>query len=120
MATTLKKMINQLPPERRRRVKARAHELIAEELSLRDLRKALNLTQDHVAETLNIGQDSVSRLEQRSDLLLSTLGNYVSAMGGSIELIARFPDRPPVTLLGLTGLSNEDVKPKRKSRARPT
>lgn len=117
MATTLKTMMDRLPAERRERVKARAEELVAEELTLRDLRKARDLTQERMAEMLEIGQDSVSRLEQRSDLLLSTLRSYVSAMGGSLELVARFPDRPAVTLSGLTGLSNEDKKPKRKSKA---
>ena len=107
MATTLKTMMDRLPAERRERVKARAEELIAEELTLRDLRKARDLTQERMAEMLDIGQDSISRLEQRSDLLLSTLRSYVSAMGGSLELVARFPDRPAVTLSGLTGLSNE-------------
>lgn len=117
MATTLKTIMDRLPSERRERVKARAEELISEELTLRDLRKARDLTQERMAEILEIGQDSVSRLEQRSDLLLSTLRSYVSAMGGSIELVARFPDRPAVTLSGLTGLSNEDGKPKRKRKA---
>lgn len=116
MATTLKTMMDRLPAERRERVNARAEELIAEELTLRDLRKARDLTQERMAEMLDIGQDSISRLEQRSDLLLSTLRSYVSAMGGSLELVARFPDRPAVTLSGLTGLSNEDTKPKRKSK----
>jgi len=104
MATTLKTMMDRLPAERRKRVAARAEELIAEELTLRDLRKARDLTQERMAELLHIGQDSVSRLEQRSDLLLSTLRSYVSAMGGTLELIARFPDRPPVVVSGLAGL----------------
>jgi transcriptional regulator with XRE-family HTH domain len=117
MATTLKTMMDRLPAERRERVKARAEELIAEELTLRDLRKARDLTQERMAEMLDIGQDSISRLEQRSDLRLSTLRSYVSAMGGSLELVARFPDRPAVSLTGLTGLSSEDKKPKRKSKS---
>ena len=54
-------------------MEARAAELIAEEMTLRDLRKARKLTQVRMAHTLGITQDSVSRLEQRSDLLLSTL-----------------------------------------------
>ncbi len=117
MATTLKALMDRLPAERQERITARAEALIAEELTLRDLRKARDLTQERMAEILNIGQDSVSRLEQRSDLLLSTLRSYISAMGGSLELVARFPDRPAVTLAGITGLSNEDKKPKRKNKA---
>lgn len=110
MATTLETIMNQLPVDRREQIEARAEELIAEELSLRDLRKARDLTQKRMAEILNIGQDSVSRLEQRSDLLLSTLSSYVSAMGGTLELVARFPDRPAITLSGLTGLPSDDIK----------
>lgn len=117
MATTLKTMMDRLPAERRKRVEARADELIAEELTLRDLRKARDLTQERMAEMLGIGQDSVSRLEQRSDLLLSTLRGYVHAMGGSLDLVARFPDRPAVTLSGLTGFAREDKKPGRKTKS---
>ena len=117
MATTLKAMMDRLPADRRERVKARAEELIAEELTLRDLRKARDLTQERMAELLDIGQDSVSRLEQRSDLLLSTLRSYVNAMGGSLELIARFPDRPAVILSGLAGLSAEEKRAPRKKKA---
>lgn len=90
-----------LDPERRRIVEERAAELIAEEMTLRQLRKARQLTQARVAAELGITQDGVSRLEQRSDLLLSTLRKTVEAMGGSLSLIARFPDRPPVELSGI-------------------
>ncbi len=107
MTTTLKHKMDQLPAKRRAKVEARAQELIAEEMTLRDLRRALDLTQERMAEMLDIGQDSVSRLEKRSDLLLSTLRSYVAAMGGSLELVARFPDRPPVIVSGLTSLEAE-------------
>ena len=70
-------------------------------MTLRELREARRLTQVSVARELGIGQDAVSRLEQRSDLLLSTLRKTVEAMGGSLLLIARFPDRPPVELAGI-------------------
>lgn len=55
-----------------------------------------------MAELLGIGQDSVSRLEKRSDLLLSTLRSYVAAMGGRLRLIAEFPDRPAVDISSLS------------------
>ena len=90
-----------LDPERRRKIEERAAELIAEEMTLRELRKARQLTQARVAAELGISQDGVSRLEQRTDLLLSTLRKTVEAMGGSLTLIARFPDRPPVELSGI-------------------
>ncbi|MDE0459532.1 MAG: helix-turn-helix transcriptional regulator, partial [Chromatiales bacterium] len=78
-----------------------AAEFIAEEMTLRELRKARKFTQASVARELGISQDAISRLEQRSDLLLSTLRRTVEAMGGSLSLVARFPDRPPVELAGI-------------------
>ena len=102
MARTLASKIQQLPATRRKKVKARAAELIAEEMSLRDLRKAMNRTQVEVAKVLKVGQDTVSRYEQRSDMLLSTLQGYVHAMGGELDLIVTFPNRKPVKLKSLS------------------
>lgn len=102
MTTRLHDILKNMSPARRRKIDARAAELVAEEMSLRDLRQALTLTQQRMAKTLGIGQDGVSRLEQRSDLLLSTLRSYVEAMGGHLTLIAEFPDREPVMLSGLS------------------
>ena len=82
MGRTLNEVMAGLPKARRRAVEKRADELIAEELSLRDLRKALQLTQTDVAATLGKGQDEVSRIEQREDLLLSTLQGYVCTFKG--------------------------------------
>ncbi len=107
MARTLNQKIAQLPARRRARVKARAAELIAEELSLQDLRKALNRTQAELARSLNVGQDTVSRYEQRTDMLLSTLQGYVQAMGGELDLVARFPHRKPVRIKALGDLAPE-------------
>ena len=82
-------------------IEARAQALMAEELTLRDLRKALELTQVQLGTTLGIGQEQISRMEQRTDLLLSTLASYVDAMGGKLRLLVEFPDRPPVALAQL-------------------
>ncbi len=70
---------------------------------MRELRRARKLTQVRMAQTLGITQDSVSRLEKRSDLLLSTLRKTVRALGGNLFLIAEFPDRAPVVLSGIAG-----------------
>ena len=102
MTVSLDEMIAGLDPERRRQIEERAQELIAEEMTLRELRKARQLTQVSVARELGVSQDAVSRLERRSDLLLSTLRRTVEAMGGTLSLVARFPDRPPVELAGIT------------------
>ena len=101
MAVNVDDKIAGLDPARRRRVEERAAELIAEEMTLCELRKARRLTQVSVARQLGITQDGVSRLERRSDLLLSTLRRTVEAMGGSLSLVARFPDGPPVELTGI-------------------
>lgn len=107
MGSTLDRKIAQLPAKRRARVKTRAAELIAEELSLQDLRKAMNRTQAEIAKALNVGQDTVSRYERRTDMLLSTLQGYVRAMGGELELVARFPNRQPVRIKALRDLAGD-------------
>lgn len=101
MSRTLADKIQQLPAVRRKKVGARAAELIAEEMSLRDLRKAMNRTQVEVAKALKVGQDTVSRYEKRSDMLLSTLQGYVEAMGGELDLVVTFPNRKAVKLKSL-------------------
>jgi DNA-binding transcriptional regulator YiaG len=106
MARTLAEKIQLLPAARRKKVASRVKELIAEEMSLRDLRKAMNRTQVEVAKALNVGQDTVCRYEQRSDMLLSTLQGYVHAMGGTLDLVVTFPDRKPVRLRSLGELAD--------------
>lgn len=96
--STLQDKLAELPPERRASVMARADELIAEELTLRQLREALNLTQNVIAERLDIGQHSVSRMENRGDIKLSTLRTYIEALGGQMNISATFPDQGEVKL----------------------
>jgi len=102
-----------LPKTRRKKVEARAAALIAEEMSLQDLRKARKQTQVRVAKELGIKQENVSRIEKRTDLLISTLCGYVEAMGGRLRLVAEFPDRPPVALTGIAALDQETRPAKR-------
>jgi transcriptional regulator with XRE-family HTH domain len=73
-------------------------------MSLQDLRKSMNRTQLDIARTLDVGQHAVSRYEKRTDMLLSTLQEYVRAMGGELDLVARFPNRPPVRIRRLRDL----------------
>jgi transcriptional regulator with XRE-family HTH domain len=113
----LKDLMNALPPDRRVRIEKRADALIAEEMTLRDLRKAQDLTQERMAELLGVGQDNISRLEGRADMLLSTLRSYVAAMGGSLDLIVRFPDRPAVSLSALFGTEDRAKGQSRGKRA---
>jgi transcriptional regulator with XRE-family HTH domain len=115
MPITLKDKMRELSPGQRKKVKARAAELIAEEMTLRELRHARKLTQVKMARTLGVTQDSISRLEKRSDLLLSTLRKTVEAMGGNLSLVAEFPDRAPVVL---SGIAEDFPRPKPTSRRR--
>ena len=106
MGKTYEELMAELSPQRRARVEARTAELIAEEKSLRDLRQARQLTQQHMAKKLGVRQHSISRLEQRSDMLLSTLRAYVGKLGGELVLTARFPDRDPVQITGFADIAD--------------
>jgi DNA-binding XRE family transcriptional regulator len=110
MTRTLDEMMAALPAARRRAVEARAAELVRDELSLRALRKSLGFTQTEVAKRLRKGQDAVSRIEAREDLLLSTLRDYVSALDGELEIFCRFKDRRAVRLAA--------IRPSKRRRAR--
>lgn len=114
----LQEVLSRLPKEEREEVEARARELITEEMTLRELRQACDLTQDQIGEMLKVGQDSISRLEKRSDLRLSTLRSYVRAMGGSLELTVKFPDHRPDVVLSGIGTSERDPKRQRSHPAR--
>ncbi|TFH33358.1 MAG: XRE family transcriptional regulator [Deltaproteobacteria bacterium] len=94
MARNLEQVLAKLPPKRREKVERRAEELA----TLKGLRQVANRTQEDIASSLGVGQDTISRLEHRSDMLISTLKRYIEAMGGELDLIARFPNRPPVMI----------------------
>lgn len=78
-----------ISPERQERNAEAARQAI---LSLRALRKARTMTQDQLADTLNMAQGDVSKLEHRADLYVSTLRRYIEAMGGELKIVASFPD----------------------------
>ena len=66
--------------------------------TLKDLRKSTRQTQEDLAAALGVGQDTISRLEHRSDMLLSTLRHYIESVGGQLELVATFPGQAPVII----------------------
>ncbi len=94
MAKNLDQMIIELPENRRAKIEKRATDLA----TLKDLRLAVELTQDELAQNLGVGQDTISRMERKSDMLLSTLRRHIEAMGGKLELVAYFPNRPPLVI----------------------
>ena len=68
-------------------------DLLEKEIALTDLRKALHLSQADLAAALNISQPSVAKMEKRRDMKLGTLRRAIQALGGELELHARFDDR---------------------------
>ena len=101
-AIPLNKVIAGFSPTRRKNIKARAKELIAEELALRDIRKSRALTQEQVAKRLGGKQVYVSRMENRSDVKISTLREYVHAIGGELQLMVTFPGGSKAKIKDLT------------------
>lgn len=101
MTKRLKEVMKTLPKDRRDKIKRRGEEILDQYLSLVELRKARNLTQNELARRLNINQENVSRIEKRSDMLLSTLQNHVKAMGGELSITVKFPNHAPVMLTGI-------------------
>ena len=116
MSRNVNEIIESLSPAQRKKVEARAAQLIAEEMTLREVRKARRLTQQEIAKSLRIGQEGVSKIEKRSDLLISTLRGYVEAMGGRLSLVAEFPNREPVIL---SGISEEVPTPQAEKKEHP-
>ena len=78
-------------PERRQRIDEMKRELLAE-MPLHELRRALELTQRDLAESLNVNQPAISKIEQRSDVFISSLRSYIEAAGGKLKIIAEFPE----------------------------
>ena len=78
-------------PERKARVVARVTELKAE-MALHELRQARERSQDDLARVLKVGQPAVAKLERRADMYVSNLRRYIEALGGSLEITARFPE----------------------------
>jgi hypothetical protein len=102
-----RKIFATFPVARRRKIKKRAAELIAEEFALRDLRKAKQITQEQVAQRLIGRQVYISRLERRADMKLSTLREYVRALGGDLQLMVTFPGHKPVKLRDIGVISDK-------------
>src|SRR5438270_11937512 len=93
MGRNLNQIIADLPPERQAKIDARYRELRDEVEGLRELRQVAGKAQADIATVLNIKQPSVSKIEKQADMYLSTLRNYVHAIGGELELVVRVPSR---------------------------
>lgn len=90
MTKPFKSLLEKLSPEARGRVETRKKELL-DEVSLRELRQALELTQQQLAAALKVNQAAVSKIESQSDMYLSTLRRLLEAMGATLRIVAVFP-----------------------------
>lgn len=91
MATSFRSIREGMAPERQERIRRRTEELLAE-LPLQELRQARSLSQEELAEVLGLNQATISKLERRTDMYLSSLRRFVEAMGGELEITASFPE----------------------------
>jgi DNA-binding XRE family transcriptional regulator len=91
MAKSFKNLKNKLSPESQNRIDERIKIAIAK-MPLAELRQARKITQQQLAETLKIKQASISKIENQTDMYISTMRKYIQAMGGELEIIAKFPD----------------------------
>jgi transcriptional regulator with XRE-family HTH domain len=110
MAKNVREIIKALPVSRRKKIAARARELMAEEMTLQELRLARKLTQERLAKSLGIKQKQISAIERRTDMHISTLRRALKAMGGSLELVVEFRDRKPVTLKGIASAEPDSTR----------
>ena len=90
MAETLESVLASLPKQQQEAIAEQTQKLIADEMTLRELRKARERSQRAVGEILNINQTAVSKIERRTDMYVSTLRRFIEAMGGELEIVARF------------------------------
>ena len=91
MATKFRDVREKMAPERQERIRQRTQELLAE-LPLQELRQARALSQEELAEVLGLNQATISKLERRTDMYLSSLRRFIEAMGGELEITANFPE----------------------------
>ena len=71
---------------------AKLAQAMLDEMPLHELRQARGLSQKMLADVLHVQQPSIAKLERRTDMYISTLRSHIEAMGGELEVIARFPD----------------------------
>lgn len=92
MARSFTELRNRMSPEARQRVERRVRKTLLE-MDLQEVRQRVaGVTQSELAELMDVTQGAISQLENRHDALLSKLAEYIHALGGELELIARFPD----------------------------
>lgn len=91
MAKKFSELRARMSPDSQARAAARAEAMLLE-MQLQELRKARSITQVEVARSMSVEQAAISRLERREDMYVSTLRDYIRALGGELKLVASFPD----------------------------
>lgn len=91
MANKFTELRSRMAPESQARAAAKAKAMLAE-MPLNELRQARGLSQKILADVLHVQQPSIAKMEKRTDMYLSTLRSHIEAMGGQLEVVARFPD----------------------------
>lgn len=121
MPVTLDEVLSKFSPARRAEIERGGRKIAAQNRTLSELRKALNLTQKQVADALAVSQASVAEMESRDDMMVSTVSRVVEAMGGEVKLLAKLPGQPVVALkLGKkAGRSSRPGAAKKAAPARP-
>lgn len=91
MRKSFKLLKQKIPASARKKALEKTQQLISE-MPLQELRQARQMSQEKLAEILETKQANISRIERRTDMYISTLRSYIEAMGGELDIIARFPD----------------------------
>lgn len=104
MANKFSDLRAKMNPEARERAELMAHTMLAE-MPLNELRQARGLSQKMLAEVLHVQQPSIAKIEKRTDMYLSTLRSHIEAMGGELDIVARFPDGA-VKIINFSDLGN--------------
>ena len=90
MAKKFKDLVAKMPPANRARIRERTATM-ASEMVLQELRRAMQLTQQEMAQKLDMNQAALSKMERQADMYVSTLCRFVGAMGGELRIVAHFP-----------------------------
>jgi transcriptional regulator with XRE-family HTH domain len=110
----LQEKLSELPVDRRQKIAQRTEALVAQEMTLRELRKVREITQTDLAAKLGVKQEQISRSEHRTDARISTLQQTIEAMGGELIVMAQFPDAKPIRI---TGFQKAEVQAARRRPA---
>lgn len=111
MGISIQKVLADLPKARQEKIKAKADKYIREYETLAALRKDLGITQEAIATEQGVKQVSISNLEKRNDMLISTLHKYVEALGGKLEIRIRMSPAGLVNVHTLNAASSSSKRP---------